>query len=167
MLALEELAFGDLAFTFAISSPGLFAIPILLTGSEKQKLEYLPKIAQGDWQPYTAALIEPSFDFDPSALKTTALATGDQVVVNGQKVFVPFAKEAECILIYANLDNQTQGFLVPTDSAGLSISEEPAKLMSLNAIPLYQVKLEDVRVPASNRLGGTSGHDFEPVLASI
>ncbi len=118
VLALEELAFGDLAFTFAISSPGLFALPILLTGSEKQKLEYLPRIAQGGWRPYTAALIEPSFDFDPSALKTTARATGDQYILNGQKSFVPFAKEAEAILIYANLDDQTQGFIVPKDSAG-------------------------------------------------
>jgi alkylation response protein AidB-like acyl-CoA dehydrogenase len=167
VLALEELAFGDLAFTFAIGAPGLFAIPILLAGSEEQKLEYLPRIAQGGWQPYTAALIEPAFDFDPLSLKTTALAIGDQYVLNGQKFFVPFAEEAANILVYANLDNQTQGFIIPMGSPGLSVSQEEGKLMSLNAFPLYQVNLEDVKVPASNRLGGTSGHDFESVLASM
>jgi hypothetical protein len=59
--------------------------PILLGGSEEQKQEYLPKIIGGDWAPYTAALIELSFDFDPNALKTTAKAKADDYVLNGEK----------------------------------------------------------------------------------
>ena len=135
VLALEELAFGDLAFSFAIGCPGLFALPILLVGSEQQKQDYLPEIAKDSWQPYTAGLIEHSFDFDPLALKTTARAMGDQYVLNGQKFYVPFAREAKALLIYANLEDQTQGFIVPKETAGLSVSEEKGKLMSLNAIP--------------------------------
>ena len=42
-LALEEMAFGDLAGTLAVLTPNLFAMPILLAGSEEQKQEYLPK----------------------------------------------------------------------------------------------------------------------------
>ncbi len=167
VLAFEELAFGDLALAFAISSPSLFALPILLAGSEKQKQDYLPKLAKGTWQPYTAALIENFFDFDPMTLKTTALQAGNQYKLNGQKVFVPFAKEAEAILIYANLDGRSQGFIVSKDTAGISIAEERDKLMSLNAIPLYRVNLDDVILPVSNRLGGNPGHDFDPVLASM
>ena len=167
VLAIEELAFGDLALTFAICSPCLFALPVLLVGSEEQKQKYLPKIIKDNWQPYSGALMEYSFDFDPLALKTSALLMDKQYILNGRKVFVPFAKEAEAILIYANLDDRTQGFIVPKDAAGLSISEEREKLMSLNALPFYQVNLEDVKLPASNRLGGEAGHDFEPVLASM
>ena len=167
VLALEELAFGDLAFTLAIESPGLFALPILVAGSEAQKHDYLPKIVKENWQPYAGALIEHSFDFDPMTLKSTATAMGNQYILNGQKDFVPFAKEAEGLLVYANLDHITQGFIVPKDTPGLSVSEEKEKLMSLNAFPLYQVQLQDVKVPISNRLGGASGHDFEPVLASM
>jgi len=167
VLAEEELAFGDLAGAFAIGTPNLFAMPILLVGSEEQKKQYLPKVIEGDWQPYTAALIEYSFDFDPMALKTTAVAKGDNFVLSGEKVFVPFAKDAESILVYANLDGQTQGFIVSKASAGLTVEEEREKLMSLNALPLYRVKLDNVTVSASNRLGGASGHDFEPVLASM
>src|ERR1700752_914586 len=48
VLALEEMAFGDLAGTFAVLTPSLFAIPILLAGSEEQKQEYLPKIVAGE-----------------------------------------------------------------------------------------------------------------------
>ena len=167
VLAVEEMAFGDLAGTLAILTPSLFATPILLTGTEEQKQEYLPKIAAGDWAPYTAALIEYSFDFDPHELKTTATRKGDEYILNGEKAFVPFAKDAEMILVYANLDGQTQAFIVPKDSAGITVSDEREKLMSLNALPMYRVKLDSVKVPAANRLGGGSGMDFEPVLASM
>ena len=88
-------------------------------------------------------------------------------MLSGEKAFVPFAKDAEAILVYANLDGQTQGFIVPKNSAGLTIADEREMLMSLNALPLYRVKLDSVKVPASNRLGGASGHDFELVLASM
>ena len=166
-LAVEEMAFGDLAGTLAVMTPSLFATPILLAGSEEQKKEYLPKVIEGEWRPYTAALIEYAFDFDPNMLKTTATLHGDVYVLNGEKAFVPFAKDAESILVYANLDGQTQGFIVPKNAAGLIINDEREKLMSLNALPLYRVKLDSVKVPASNRLGGASGIDFELVLASM
>jgi alkylation response protein AidB-like acyl-CoA dehydrogenase len=69
--------------------------------------------------------------------------------------------------VYASLDGGTQGFIVPKDSAGLTVSDEREKLMSLNALPLCRVHLENVKVPVSNRLGGVAGHYFEPILASM
>jgi len=167
VLAVEEMAFGDLAGTLAVMTPSLFATPILLAGSEEQKQTYLPKVIEGEWGPYTAALIEYAFDFDPSALKTTATLQGGEYVLSGEKAFVPFAKEAESMLVYANLNGQTQGFILEKEAAGLTISDEREKLMGLNALPLYRVKLENVRIPASNRLGGAAGHDFEPILAAM
>src|SRR5574341_578857 len=167
VLAVEELAYGDLAGALAVMTPSLFAVPILLVGSEEQKKEYLPKVIGGSWQPYTAALIEYAFDFDPNDLHTTAKATGDEFVLNGEKAYVPFAKDSAAILIYANLDGKTQGFIVPKAAAGVIVSEEREALMGLNALPLYRLKLDSVKVPAANRLGGASGRDFEPVLASM
>jgi alkylation response protein AidB-like acyl-CoA dehydrogenase len=166
-LAMEEFAFGDLAGALAVLTPSLFAMPILIGGSEEQKQEYLPKVIEGDWTPYTAALIEYAFDFDPTALKTTATADGGDYVLSGEKAFVPFAKDAESMIVYANLDGKTQGFIVPKGAAGLSVAEEREKLMGLNALPMYRVKLDGVKVPAANRLGGEAGHDFELILASM
>ena len=111
-LALEEMAFGDLAGTFAVMAPALFAIPVLLSGSEEQKQAYLPKVIEAEWSPYTAALIEYALDFDPLALKTTAVRKGEGYILNGEKAFVPFAQAAEAMLVYANLEGQTQGFIV-------------------------------------------------------
>lgn len=167
VLAAEEMAFGDLTGTLAVSVPSLFVTPILLVGSEEQKEEFIPRVIEMDWQPYTAALIEYALDFDPLELKTIAKAEGDNYVLTGEKAFAPFAKEAEAILVYANLDGNTQGFVVPKSAAGLEVREEAEKLMSLNALPTYRVKLDGVKVPKGNRLGGEAGHDFQPILASM
>ncbi|PWH16627.1 MAG: acyl-CoA dehydrogenase [Anaerolineae bacterium] len=161
VLAAEELAFGDLAGALAVMTPSLFVTPILLAGSEEQKQTWIPPVIEADWMPFTAALIEPSFDFDPNALKTTAVREGDSYLLNGLKTYVPYAAEAEAMIVYAALDGVTKGFIVQKGD-GLTVSER-IKLMGLNALPLYQVRLENVRVPAANLLEG----DFAPVLASM
>ncbi len=166
-LATEELAYGDLSAAFGIGAPALFALPILLGGSEAQKNQYLPAIAGGEWQPYASALTEYALDFDPNALRTTARHQDGKYVLDGEKAFVPFASQAGALLVYANLEGQTQGFIVPADAPGLTVSAEREKLMGVRALPLYRVKLEGVKVAAEDRLGGAEGHDFCPVLASM
>ena len=161
VLAAEELAFGDLAGALAVMTPALFVSPLLLAGSEEQKQKWIPPVIEADWTPYTAALIEPSFDFDPNALKTTAVKEGDSYLLNGAKTFVPYAAEAEAMIVYANLDGLTKGFVVEKGE-GVTVSER-LKLMSLDALPLYGVTFENVKVPVSNLLEG----DFAPILASM
>ncbi len=167
VLAAEEMAYGDLAGTLVVNVPSLFVMPILLAGSEAQKKEFIPTVIEMDWLPYTAALIEYTLDFDPLELKTTAKDEGENYVLDGEKAFVPYAKEAEAMIIYASLNGKTQGFIVPKDAKGLAVSENVEKLMSLNALPTYRVKLESVKVSKANRLGGENGHDFQPVLAAM
>lgn len=167
VLAGEELAYGNLAGAIAIGAPGLFAMPILLCGTEEQKQEYLPKIIEGNWTPYTSALVEFAYDFDPLALKTTAVLQGSDYVINGEKAYVIYAKEAEATVVYAALDGVTQGFIIRKGTTGLIVGEEREKLLGLNALPMYRVKFENVKVPISNRVGGDSGLDFERVLASM
>ena len=167
VLALEELAFGDLAGALAVMTPSLFAIPIMLVGGEEQKKQYLSRVAEDDWRPYTAALMEYTFDFDANDLRTCAEQVNDEYILNGEKAFVPFAKDAEMVLVYAKYEGRTQGFIVPNDATGLNIKDKREELLGVNALPLYRVGLDNVRVHVSNRLGGASGHDFEPVLASM
>jgi len=166
-LAGEELAFGDLAGAIAVGAPGLFALPILIGGTEEQKKEFLPKVIEGDWTPFTSALIEFAFDFDPLALKTTATLKGEEYILSGEKAYVPFAKEAQAMIVYAALDGVTQGFIVSKGAPGLTVGEETEKMLGLNALPTYRVKLDGVKVPQANRIGGESGLDFERVLASM
>jgi acyl-CoA dehydrogenase len=166
VLAAEELAYGDLAGALAIMLPAAFAIPILIGGNEDQKKESLPGVIEGNWTAYSSAFLEPTFDFDPNDMKATATLSGEEYVLNGTKTFVPFAADAPAMIVYAQLNGQTQAFLLRKGAAGLTVSEERLDLLGVNALPLYTVNLEAVRVPKANRLGGDAGHDFAPLLAS-
>ncbi len=166
VLAAEEMAYGDLAGTLAVLTPALFALPILACGSEEQKQTYLPPIAEGEWQPFTAACIEPFFDFDLLDMRTTAEQKNGAFVIRGEKIWVPFANEAEKMIVYANLEGKTQAFIVDLHTQGIRVGERQ-KTMGINALPLYQVVLDEVIVPAERRLGGVEGQDLSPVVDSM
>lgn len=164
-LAVEEMAYGDLAGGFAILAPGLYVIPILLGGSEAQKQAYIPPVIEAEWKPYTAALIEPAFDFDANDLKTIAKLDGDSYLIEGEKVCVPFANEYEGMIVFANLEGKTQGFIAPKGAPGVEVGERQG-LMGINSLPLYKVSFKGLRLPAANRLGEAEGHSFAPILAA-
>ena len=139
VLAAEELAWGDLAGAFAVLAPGLFALPILLVGNEDQKERYLPPVIEAEWKPYSAALVEPRFDFDPNDLTTVATESGESYIIDGEKIFVPYAAEAEALIVYAQLGGKTQGFIVTRDMEGIKVKERQ-RLMGINAYPLYKIE---------------------------
>ena len=163
VLAAEELAYGDLAAAMSILAPSLFALPVLLAGSEEQKQTYLPKFCEGGYLPASAALIELRHDFQPQALRTTASRKDDHWVLDGEKGYVPLAAQAEYLLVYAALDGQTQGFIVRKDAPGLSIGEREQN-MGIHALPTYGVRLSNCEVTLTERLGGEGGHDFAPII---
>jgi len=160
----EELAWGDLSIALHLLTPGLVAYPILLCGTEEQKETYLPQFCDVGFKPATAALVEPTIQFDPNALKTTAVLEGDTYVLNGRKAYVPLAADADLILVYAAEEGATQGFLVESGSAGLEVGERE-KNMGIKALATYELKLNDCRVPQANKLGGEAGCDFDKLMA--
>jgi acyl-CoA dehydrogenase len=163
VLAVEELAWGDLAGALTVLLPGLYELPILLAGSEEQKKELLPGVIESVWKPYTAAMIEPHFEFNPLELKTIAKENGDHYIISGEKVYVPFANEAEGMLVYANLDGKTQAFILPKGLAGTEVGER-LKLMGINGLPVYKVTFNDVKIPKNQRLGGQNGHSNQKIM---
>ena len=165
VLAAEQMAFGDLAGAIAVLIPGLFVLPIFLAGNEEQKQSYIPPVIEGEWQPYTSALIEPKYDFDACDLSTTATEQADSYLIKGQKVYVPYADAAQVMIVYANLEGRTQGFIVPKQLQGVEIGERQ-KLLGIHALPVFSVGLNDVKIPKENRLGGSNGHEFTPILDS-
>ncbi|MBU0703459.1 MAG: acyl-CoA dehydrogenase family protein [Chloroflexi bacterium] len=163
VLVAETLAYGDLSIALHAMAPGLLAFPILVGGTEEQKAEYLPLFCDVAFEPATAALIEPRYDFDPHELATTAVLEGDEYVLNGQKCYVPLAAGANRILVWAAEDGATQGFIVPRGAPGLEIGERE-KNMGIKALATYELALNDCRVPAANKLGGAAGCDFGRIL---
>lgn len=165
VLALEELAWGDLSIALNILAPALFALSVLAGGTEEQKKTWLPRFCDADRPIMTAALIEPSLSFDPWRPTTTATKVDSGVVLRGEKSFVPLAADAEQVIVFAR-DGETgrvDGFLVEKGAAGLEICERNL-LMGLRALPSYRISLSDVTVPDSARLGGEPGSAFATIL---
>ncbi|PYQ46908.1 MAG: acyl-CoA dehydrogenase [Acidobacteria bacterium] len=160
VLAAEELAWGDLSGALALSAPNLVAFPVLLCGSEQQKAELLPQFCSNAYAPASAALIEPRYDFDGNALKTTATRSNGDFVVNGAKCNVPCAAEAEWMVAYASCDGRTEGFLIKKGTRGVEVKEREQN-MGMKAFPLYSVDFHDCR---AQRLGGEGGTDFQLLL---
>lgn len=165
VLAAEEMAWGDMAAALAVMTPATYAMPLLLAGSEQQKSSLLPPVIEGEWQPYTAAFIEPDFDFYPGEMRTQATPGSGGYRLTGTKAMVPFADQARGVIVYASCEGQTQAFVVPAQAVGLKVGEREA-LLGLGALPLFRVLLEGVEVPADARLGGPQGHDPKPLLAA-
>ena len=163
----EALGYGDMAATLHLLSPNLVAIPILLCGTEAQKEQYLPLFCKAEFPATTAAFLEPVILFDPGHMNTTATRQGDSYRLQGAKTMVINAQQAEHFLVYAHdvEADATQAFLLPSHTPGLTIGER-AQWMGLNALKSYTLQLEDVEVPASNRLGGETGLNLQKVLNS-
>ncbi len=162
-LIAEELAWGDLSMAMHILCPALAVFPILEMGTGAQKKKYLPSFCNHKYQPATAALIEPRYDFDPYSLAATARLDGSDYVLNGDKCYVPLAADADLLLVYADENGGTQGFIVEKGAEGLKIGERE-KNMGIKALATYELTLKDCRVPAENRLGGQQGADFNRII---
>lgn len=165
VLALEELAYGDLATTFQLMAPALFAYPVMFQGTDAQKDEFLPLFLDESPYPATAALIEPHITFDPFEPKTTATRQNGAYILNGLKGYVPLAADAEWLLVYA-ADSESGvvgAYMVERGAEGLII-EEREKLMGIKGLATYRVKLNDVTVSAERVLGGEEGIHFQHLI---
>ncbi|MBI3958446.1 MAG: acyl-CoA dehydrogenase family protein [Chloroflexi bacterium] len=155
-LYLEELGWGDVGISLHLLSPNLFALPVALFGDNEQKAAWLPRFTEADFPKATAALVEPVYQFDPNALATTAEREGDSYTIQGVKIYVPLAQNAEVFLVYAQEKNRTQAFIVPAETPGVQVAERVV-MMGAHALPVYTVNFNGVTVPAGNRLGGARG----------
>jgi len=163
VLAVEELAWGDLSAALTLTAPNLVALPVLLCGTEQQKKEILPAFCEDSFAAGSSALLEPCFNFNPDRMKVTAEKNNGDFILSGTKCNVPLATDAEWILAYAEFENRTEGFLIPKGAPGVSVKEREQN-MGMHAFPLYSVSFEECRIPVSQRLGGDRGCDFQLLL---
>jgi alkylation response protein AidB-like acyl-CoA dehydrogenase len=131
----------------------IVCLAILHGGNEFQK-KNISRSIEAELKPYTAAILEPRFDFDPNSLAVEAVSNQEGYILSGEKVFVPFAAEAREMIVYANLNGNTQGFIVPIDRKGVKV-EGRQPLMGMAALNWSGV------LRAGNRPARCSdGHDF-------
>lgn len=163
LLAMEGLGYGcrDNGLTFAINAHVWTAqLPIVLFGSEEQKMRYLPGMCRGDIIG-ADAFTEPDAGSDVFSLKTRAEKQDGGYVLNGTKRFITFAPIAEVIIVFAVTDPSSgkwgiSAFLVDRDTPGISLSS-PWEKMGLRSVPMSDVFMKDCFVPDENRLGPEGG----------
>jgi glutaryl-CoA dehydrogenase len=154
-LACLELEAADSGIRSMVSVQGSLAMfPIWAYGSEDQKQEWLPRMADGAVIG-CFGLTEPDAGSDPSGMRTNAKQDGGDWVINGSKMWISNGPFADVAVVWAKTDLGVSGFVIPTDTPGFSAPEIHGKL-SLRASRTSELVLDDVRVPDSFRLPGVS-----------
>jgi glutaryl-CoA dehydrogenase len=162
-LVMQELERGDSGLrSFVSVQSALIMYPIYTFGSEAQKSMWLPALASGE-KLGCFGLTEPGFGSNPGGMTTTARKSGDEYILNGEKMWITSGAIADVAVIWAKVpseddpsDSTIRGFLVETDRPGFSAHEVHGK-WSLRASVTSSLTLQDVHIPAANLLPGTSG----------
>jgi alkylation response protein AidB-like acyl-CoA dehydrogenase len=157
ILALEELARVSATVCVIVSvHVSLFCNSILKFGSDHQKQKFLPAAARGEILG-AFSLSEPGAGSDATSLKTKAVRSGDEYILNGTKAWVTTGGEADALIVIAQTGTETgvpklSAFLVEKGFPGFRVDKVEEK-MGLHSSPTVMISLEDCRVPVGNRLG--------------
>jgi glutaryl-CoA dehydrogenase len=156
-LLMQELERCDsgLRSTASVQS-SLVMYPIWKYGSEEQKKKYLPKLATGEWIG-CFGLTEPDHGSNPGGMITSYVEDGDDIILNGAKMWISNAPFAEIAVVWAkNEEGRIHGLIVERGMEGFSTPTMKGK-WSLRASDTGELIFDNVRVPKANILPGKSG----------
>jgi glutaryl-CoA dehydrogenase len=158
-LVMQELERGDSGLrSFVSVQSALVMYPIYTFGSDEQKNTWLPALASGE-KLGCFGLTEPGFGSNPGGMTTTARKSGNEYILNGEKMWITSGNIADVAVIWAKVEdeeNRVRGFLVETDRPGFRADAVHGK-WSLRASVTSGLSLQDVHVPMANLLPGTGG----------
>ena len=150
---------------------GLNSLGLLQWGSEEQKERFLVPQAQGT-RCAAFGLTEPGVGSDVARMTATARRDGPDYHLNGEKMWISLASKAHDFMIFARTDRAadkpSQGitvFLVESDMPGVTAGDIHHKL-GVRAGSTGWIALQDVRVPAANRLG-EEGEGFKIAMSCL
>jgi len=159
LLLSEELAYWDRGVMIATPGPGLPEHNVIALGTEEQKERFLGPFVEPDRPRWACfAMTEPGAGSDAAAIRTLARRDGDGWILNGAKCFIGGASRSDWILVQATVDpskgrSAQRAFFVEKDTPGLGPFKIEKK-MGLKAYESSSFPLQNVRVPATNLLGG-------------
>ena len=169
-LAIEEIARACASTAVIMSvNNSLVCDPIMRYGTEAQQKQWLPLLAQGK-KLGCFAISEPEAGSDAAAQTTTAVAEGDEWVINGTKNWITNGPVADvCVLM--TMTDREQGhrgitaFILPMDLPGVSTSPPDDKL-GIRGSKSCQIFLENVRLPKDALLGEV-GKGFKIAMGTL
>ncbi len=170
ILAVEEMSKADDGMGVTLSAHvSLCAWPIFAYGTEEQKKKYLPALCEGS-KLGAFGLTEPNAGTDAASQQTVAVKQGDKYIINGSKLFITNAREAETYVVFAMTDKSkgTKGisaFIMEKGMKGFSFGKEEHKL-GIHTSLTCELVFENVEVPAENLLG-KEGEGFKIAMSTL
>lgn len=159
VVAMEGLGYAcrDQGLLFSLHAH-LWAVvmPVLAFADEAVRAKFLPGLVDGSLVG-AHAISEPEAGSNSFAMRATARRDGNDYILNGTKTWVTNAPVADVFVVFATVNPQrgmfgVTGFLMERNTPGLRIGPT-FKKMGLTTSPMAEVILEDVRLPATQRLG--------------
>ena len=169
-IAVEELSRVCASTGVTLSAHvSLGSWPIYYYGTEEQKQKYLVPLAEGT-KLGAFGLTEPLAGSDASNTKTTAVLDGDSYILNGTKIFITSAGEAETYVVFAVTDKEKKhrgisAFIVEKGTPGFSFGTAEKK-MGIRGSATTELIFENCRIPKENLLG-EEGQGFKIALSTL
>lgn len=157
VIAVEELSRVCASTGVTLSAHiSLASWPIFAYGTAEQKERFLRPLAEGK-KLGAYALTEPGSGSDAARMKTTAVRDGDHYLLNGNKIFITNAGEAEIYIVFAVTDPTAKhkgisAFIVEKGTPGFTFGKKEKKL-GIRSSPTLELVFEDCRIPVEQRLG--------------
>jgi acyl-CoA dehydrogenase len=156
MIITESLAYGCMGMNTAIMANDLALLPIAIAGSDEQKKKFLTPFTQ-DYKIAAFCLTEPGNGSDAAGIKTKFEIKGDEVIVNGDKMWITNAGFADLFVVYGTMDAGLKhkglcALVIEKGAAGIEIGA-PEKKMGHKCSDTRAVSFRNVKVPLANMLG--------------
>jgi alkylation response protein AidB-like acyl-CoA dehydrogenase len=168
VLVFEQLSQGCVSTAAYISIHNMCSWMIDRFASEEMRKEWLPQLTTMELLS-SYCLTEPGSGSDAAGLKTRAVKDGGDYVLNGAKQFISGAGVSDVYIVMARTGQDgSKGistFIVRKNDKGVSFGANEKK-MGWNSQPTRQVIFEDVRIPASRRVGA-EGDGFRFAMAGL
>lgn len=159
---------GSLAMAIGVITD--MATPSLhMFGTHELKMRYLAPVLRGE-QVCSIAVTEPDAGSDVAAIRTRAVRDGDEWVINGSKMYITNALQADWMCVLARTSDEggyggMSQIIVPTDTPGFEVSRKLDKL-GMRASDTGLLTFDDVRVPVANTIG-TEGVGFQQQMSQF
>lgn len=170
ILAVEELSKVDDGMAISLSATvSLAASPIEAFGTEEQKEKFLVPLVEGT-KMGAFGLTEANAGTDAGSQQTVALLDGDNYILNGSKMFITNAGEAEIYVVLAMTDKSKgargiTAFIVEKDTPGFTFGKKENKMGIRTSITMELV-FQDCIIPVANRLG-KEGEGFKVAMQTL
>ncbi|MDG1022163.1 MAG: acyl-CoA dehydrogenase family protein [Emcibacteraceae bacterium] len=163
----ETLARHDGLADFVFAMQGLGSGTITLFGSEENKTEYLPFVANGE-KMAAFALTELESGSDVANMTTTAELNDDHYIINGAKTFISNGGIADYYVLFARTGDAPgakglSAFILDADTAGLEVTE---RINVTAPHPLATLSFKNCKIEKTKRLGN-SGDGFKAAMATL